>query len=153
MAGYDKPLLMDWSAFGRWARAATLGTGNGRLSQADFERFTEAVAQDDLYVCPPFRLEVLYSAITAKDRAETAAALDSFPEAEAGEDTFALALDAQRALADAKSVSHRVKPIDLLLAAIAHRNGLGILHYDKDYDTLAKHSGLTIESVWIATVT
>jgi hypothetical protein len=41
----------------------------------------------------------------------------------------------------------RVPPVDLLVAAIADRHRLGILHYDRDYDLLAEKTDLDIESV------
>jgi predicted nucleic acid-binding protein len=47
-------------------------------------------------------------------------------------------------------VSHRVKPIDLLLAAIADQNAFAVLHYDHDYDIIREHSPLAFRSVWIA---
>ncbi len=61
-----------------------------------------------------------------------------------------LALEAQAELARMPDVSHRVKPVDLLVAAIAHEHALGVLHYDHDYDTIAERSGLRLRSVWIA---
>lgn len=47
-------------------------------------------------------------------------------------------------------VSHRVKPIDLLVASVAERQGAAVLHYDADYDLLAKRTDLAFESVWAA---
>jgi predicted nucleic acid-binding protein len=45
-------------------------------------------------------------------------------------------------------VSHRVKPIDLLVAGVADRHGAAVLHYDSDYELIAKHTDLSFESVW-----
>ena len=39
---------------------------------------------------------------------------------------------------------------DLLVAALADQHGLGVLHYDTDFDTLAGHTTLTFRSRWIA---
>ena len=39
---------------------------------------------------------------------------------------------------------------DLLVAALADQHGLGVLHYDADFDTLAGHTTLTFRSRWIA---
>ncbi len=60
------------------------------------------------------------------------------------------ALVAQDELAAAKGISHRVKPVDLLISAVAATAGLGVLHYDRDYDTIAAHTSLSFESVWAA---
>lgn len=54
------------------------------------------------------------------------------------------------ALAHTPAVSHQVKPVDLLVAAIADEHAVGVLRYDHDYDVIAEHSGLRLRSVWIA---
>ena len=45
---------------------------------------------------------------------------------------------------------HRLPHQDYLVAAIADAHGLGILHYDVDFDRIVDHSSLAFESVWIA---
>jgi hypothetical protein len=45
---------------------------------------------------------------------------------------------------------HRRPPVDFLIAALADQHGLGVLHYDRDYDLIAAHGGLRFESRWIA---
>ncbi|HEY6550552.1 MAG TPA: PIN domain-containing protein, partial [Solirubrobacterales bacterium] len=57
------------------------------------------------------------------------------------------AIDAQRQLA--RVGHHRVPPVDLILAAIADRHGLGVLHYDGDFDLLRAKTDLDFESVWL----
>ena len=52
--------------------------------------------------------------------------------------------DAQRELAENPAVSHRISSPDLLLASIASQHGLGVLHYDSDYDLLAEHTSLDV---------
>jgi len=41
-------------------------------------------------------------------------------------------------------------PVDLILAAVADRHELGVLHYDGDYDILRSKTDLRFESVWLA---
>jgi predicted nucleic acid-binding protein len=60
------------------------------------------------------------------------------------------AVQAQEELAVAPRVSHRIKPVDLLIAAVAASEGLGVLHYDGDYDTISEHTSLRFASVWVA---
>lgn len=60
------------------------------------------------------------------------------------------ALQAQGKLATNRRISHRVKPVDLLVAAVADRHGAAVLHYDSDYDLIAKHTDLRFDSVWAA---
>ena len=45
---------------------------------------------------------------------------------------------------------HRRKPIDFLIAATAHQHGLGVLHYDRDYDHLVELTNLRFDSQWLA---
>ena len=58
------------------------------------------------------------------------------------------ALDAQHQLA--RAGHHRLPPVDLLVAALADRHELGVLHYDADYDILARRTDLRFDSVWLA---
>ncbi len=58
------------------------------------------------------------------------------------------ALEAQGELA--RVGHHRLPPVDLLVAAVADRHGLGDLHDDGDYDLLAEKTDLTFDSVWLA---
>lgn len=60
----------------------------------------------------------------------------------------AVALDAQRELADIGH--HRLAPADVTIAACAHLAGIGVLHYDSDYDVLAERTSLQFESEWLA---
>ena len=140
--GYGGPVLLDNSA---WARA-----GLGRLEGADLERFEGAVLNDEIVVCPPFALEALYSARGPQDYEELKRELSGFRFAPADHGTWQIAATAQAALVANAAVSHRVKPIDLLLAAVADQNRYGVLHYDHDYDTIARHTPLSFRSVWVA---
>ena len=59
------------------------------------------------------------------------------------------ALAAQHALA--RRGHHRTaSPSHLLIAACAHVNGAGVLHYDRDFDVLADVTGLAFDSHWLA---
>ncbi len=141
-ASYGGQLLLDNSA---WARV-----GLGRVAGAARERWERGVRADEVVVSPPFALEALYSARDAEDFLALTAELDGFRRVPANRETWQLAAGAQRALANDSAVSHRVKPIDLLLAAVADQHALGVLHYDHDYDTIREHSPLQFRSVWIA---
>lgn len=149
MAGYGRPLILDWSAYTRVLVAIDKGLGNRRLTASQLQRFEDAVLSGELHVCPPFRLEARFSARSASDFATLDETLAGFEQAQADQQTFGLALSTQQDLAGAKGVSHRVKPVDLLVAALAHQHGLGVLHYDNDFDTLARKTSLTFASTWI----
>ena len=70
------------------------------------------------------------------------------PRVEIDRDIERLALDAQRELAEIGH--HRLAPTDVVIAACAHAAGMGVLHYDRDYDLLAEHTSLAFESEWLA---
>ena len=59
-----------------------------------------------------------------------------------------IALQAQRELAEVGH--HRLKPMDVMIAACAHKAEAGVLHYDGDYDILSGKTSLVFESEWLA---
>lgn len=141
-AGYGGAVRMDNSA---WARI-----GLGRVTGGAAERFFTAVRSDEVLVSPPFALEALYSARDARAYRALAEELSALPQAGADAGTWRLAARAQQALADDPAVLHRVKAMDLLIAAIADRSASGVLHYDHDYDVISAHTPLSFRSLWVA---
>ena len=141
-AGYGRTLLIDHSV---WARAT-----DGRLTGPPRERFDTALAGGELWTCPPALLEMRYSASDGEQFAAIADELDALKHAPLTSEAAISALTAQAQLAKTPGISHRVKPVDLLIAAIAAVAEIGVLHYDHDYDTIAKHTTLAFPSVWAA---
>lgn len=95
--------------------------------------------------CPIIDLEVLYSARSLADYEGVLSerrALPSYPITEA---VGVRAIDIQRQLA--RRGQHRLPLPDLLVAAVAGINGLGVIHYDADYDRIAAVTGQTVE--WV----
>ena len=90
-------------------------------------------------------LEVGYSARNAKEWDELIAALDVLAPVEIAAAHFERAKQVQRLLA-AKSQRGRKIP-DLLIAAAAEINRLTVLHYDRDFDAIAKVTGQPAE--WV----
>lgn len=142
MSGYGQPLLIDHSV---WARA-----GDGRLTGQPRDTFDAALQAGELWTCPPALLEMRYSARDGHEFAAIADELDALRHAPLTTEAAGGALTAQAQLAAAPGISHRVKPVDLLIAAIAATTRIGILHYDHDYDTIAAHTTLAFPSVWVA---
>ncbi len=133
-------LLIDNSA---WARLAS-----GRLDPDRAERVAAWMGDLQLATCLPFLLEAGYSARSRHERSAMMADLARLPRVDIDKDVEAAALDAQRALADVGH--HRLAPADVMIAACAHVAGMGVLHYDSDYDSLVKHTGLRFHSEWLA---
>ena len=139
---FGGPVILDNSA---WARL--LG---GRVPAGVAHRWEQALARDEVLVCDPFRMEALYSARDAKDYVSLSDELDAMGQAPCDRTVWQIAQSAQSALAADRRVSHRIKPVDLLVAATAHRYEVGVLHYDHDFDILSKHAGLVFDSHWLA---
>lgn len=133
-------LLLDNSA---WARLA-----NPRLPTERVEEVAEWIEVAELAACLPFVLEAGYSARSVPDHERVIADLLMLPWIEVTPAVSRLAIQAQRELA--RVGHHRVPPADLIIAACAHSEGAGVLHYDGDYDVIAQRSGLDFRSEWLA---
>ena len=133
-------LLLDNSA---WARL-----GRARLSPERLYVVTGWIEARELATCLPFLLEAGYSARSGRDHVATFEELNRMPRIRVEADVESLALDAQRELA--LNGHHRLAPSDLLIAACAHHAEAGVLHYDRDYDLIARHTSLSFESEWLA---
>jgi predicted nucleic acid-binding protein len=142
LTGYGRALLLDHSA---WARAT-----DGRLRGRARAVFDTALAAGELWACPPALLEMRYSARDTQSFALTAKRLDALTQAPLTAEAANSALAAQAELAATPGISHRVKPVDLLIAAIAANANVGVLHYDHDYDTIATHTSLSFNSAWVS---
>jgi predicted nucleic acid-binding protein len=104
--------------------------------------------RDEIAVCLPFLLEAGYSARSAADRKALMTRFDELPRIAIDSEVEHMALHAQRELAEVGH--HRLAPMDVTIAACAHRAEAGVLHYDSDYDILAEHTSLEFESEWLA---
>jgi predicted nucleic acid-binding protein len=133
-------LLLDNSAFVRLASPA--------LEEPRMQEIANALEQRLVGVCLPFLLEAGYSARSAADHDELVRELMALPMLHIDNEVERRALDAQRQLA--RAGSHRLPPVDLIISALADRHGVGVLHYDRDYDTLAAKTDLRFTSVWLA---
>jgi predicted nucleic acid-binding protein len=131
-------LLLDNSA---WVRLSALPATRA-------EEIAAALEAGELATCLPFLLEAGYSARTGRDHEPLLDDLLALPHYALDPETERRALEAQGALA--RAGHHRLPPVDLLVAAVADRHGLGVLHYDRDYDVLAAKTALRFDSVWLA---
>jgi predicted nucleic acid-binding protein len=133
-----RELVVDNSAFQR---------GSHELVRAGWLR---ALEQGHLYRSPILDFEVLYSARNAREHTELTEELQALRPLELSQAIVEDALRAQAELAGYAAGFHRLPHQDYLVAAIAAAHGLGVLHYDADFDRIAEHSSLAFESVWIA---
>jgi predicted nucleic acid-binding protein len=132
----ELPLLIDTSAFAR-ARHPEV-----RIA------WQEALRSDRLRLAPPVRLEILF---TARDGAQfdaLAEQLSALRPAPLTTVVLRSVEDAMRKLAHRSTGSQRIPLVDYLVAAAAQETGAAVIHYDRDYDTLAEV--MEFESVWLA---
>jgi predicted nucleic acid-binding protein len=91
-------------------------------------------------VCGTIALELLYSSRDAKDHATISCAINSREWLHTEDEDFLRAVEVQAELA--ASGRHRaVPPADLVIAAVAERHGVVVLHYDADFDLIADVTG------------
>ena len=117
--------LVDSSAFGRMPRIAVA------------ERLEPLIEAGEIAYCGILLLEILYSARGSRDLEQTrndlSRSLTWVPTTDAD---FGRAGNVMALLA--RAGSHRSASLpDLILAAVAERAGLTVLHYDKDFDSIS----------------
>lgn len=132
-------LLLDNSA---WVRLGDAAVPDDRAAE-----LAAALEAGGIAACLPFLLEAGYSARNARDHEHLVDALLALPYFHIDVDVERGALDAQRQLA--RIGHHRLPPVDLLVAAIADRHDLAVLHYDHDYDVIADKTELSFKSEWL----
>lgn len=111
--------------------------------------WSAALRNGQIATCPIVRLEVLWSARNLAAFDEIRRTLDGLDSYEA---TIAHWRAAENAMGKLMAISHhRAVPFpDLLLAAIAETNDIGVLHYDKDFDLLRERGIFAIRTEWVA---
>ncbi len=113
------------------------------------ERFDRLLNADEIVICDMVKLELLHHEDVAERYDDRRADLDALPWCPVGVDEWSRALEVQQALSSRGGAAHRsVKTPDYLIAAAAEAAGLSVLHYDRDYETVAEVTGQAAE--WIA---
>lgn len=94
----------------------------------------------EVAICGIVELELLYSARGKAVYRALAEALSGMPRVEVSEVAVRRALEIQGMLAERSQ--HRAVPLpDLLVAACAELAGLAVLHYDADFERIARLTG------------
>jgi predicted nucleic acid-binding protein len=129
-------LLFDTSAFSRAQHPQVRG---------DWKRALQA---DRLRISPIARLEILLSTRDGATFDELAEELSTLRAAPLTPTIARAAETAMRTLAHRSAGAQRIPIVDYLQAAAAQETGAAVLHYDRDYDTLAEV--MAFESIWLA---
>ena len=112
------------------------------------EWFEVRLLADALAVCEMVLIEYLMGARTGSHFDQLLDALTAMPTVATEPVDWRRAIEVQRALAWQTGGGQRsVKVPDLLIAAVAERAGLRLVHYDEDYDRIAAITGQPTE--WV----
>ena len=110
------------------------------------EALDPLILEGEVATCGIVDLEILYSASSPRNYRDTADSLNGLPRAPLDEGCVKRALEVQAMLAERSQ--HRAVPLpDLLVAACAEQAGLTVLHYDADYERIAKLTGQAVR--WV----
>ena len=137
MSWAQGPWVADTSA---WARAAA------KEIAPQWRRVARA---GDLIACAPVTMEMIFDAPDREAVVRVATAMAGFRQAAITHSVTDAAIWAMCELAEQGAAgAHRVRVPDALVAAAAAERGLGVLHYDHHFDTLA--TVLSFTSQWVA---
>jgi predicted nucleic acid-binding protein len=106
------------------------------------QQFDERLVEGEVAICDMVRLELLHTARNASEFQELADDLDALPTCPIRASEWKRALWVYRELAKQGGAHQRsVKHPDLLIAAAAETAEIPVLHYDEDYERIAKITG------------
>ncbi|MFF4626685.1 PIN domain nuclease [Streptomyces griseorubiginosus] len=98
-------------------------------------------------ICDLTELEVLHSARSARDRTRMKAALDAhYAWCPMPDGVHRRSRVVQEQLT-AKGEHRSAGPVDLLVAAAAEEAGLTLLHYNRDFETIARTTGQPVRAI------
>ncbi|MEU3597803.1 PIN domain nuclease [Streptomyces sp. NPDC006798] len=104
------------------------------------ETWDRRIAAGLVALCDLTELEVMYSARSAEDRIRIRRQLDQLAWCPVPDGIYRRARVVQEELT-AKGEHRSAGPVDLLIAAVAEQSGLTLLHYDRDFETIARTTG------------
>ncbi|MDT0483596.1 MULTISPECIES: PIN domain nuclease [Streptomyces] len=117
------------------------------LLRQNTAEWDDRIAAGLVAICDLTELEVLYSARSATDRARLKAALDThYTWCPMPEGVYRRSRIIQEELT-AKGEHRSAGPVDLLVAAAAEEAELTLLHYDRDFETIARTTGQPVRMI------
>lgn len=132
LAHLDSPALFDTGAW-TWAR--------DRRFPELASWFNAQVAEGRVLVCDVVVLELVRLTPNESRAREVSKRLEAFEWVSMSASAWARARELQIALSESGD-HRRVPPVDLLIGATAEQAGVPVIHYDRDYERLARVSGL-----------
>ena len=117
------------------------------LLRQNTAEWDDRVAAGLVAICDITELEVLYSARSATDRARLKSALDAhYAWCPMPDGVYRRSRVIQEQLTT-KGEHRSAGPVDLLVAAAAEEAGLTLLHYDRDFETIARTTGQPVRTI------
>lgn len=111
-------------------------------------QWADTIGDGAVAVCPVTELEHYFGVRSKADHQQQAARLrETFSWVVMPQHVFEYAAQVQEALIE-RGTHRSAGPIDLLTAATAQRHGLGLLHYDADFEQVAAVTGQPTD--WVA---
>ncbi|MFD7281360.1 PIN domain nuclease [Streptomyces sp. NPDC059862] len=110
------------------------------------EEWEQRMGAGLIALCDLTELEIIYSARSAKDREAIQERLNQFTWCPMPDGIYRRARVVQRELT-AKGEHRRAGVVDLLVAAAAEEAGLTLLHYDRDFETIARTTGQPVRMI------
>ncbi|MFI6247815.1 PIN domain-containing protein [Streptomyces sp. NPDC051016] len=115
------------------------------LLRQNTTEWDDRIAAGLVAICDLTELEVLHSVRSATDRTRIKAALDAH-YAWCPDGVYRRSRIIQEQLT-AKEEHRSAGPVDLLVAAAAEEAGLTLLHYDRDFETIARTTGQPVHMI------
>jgi predicted nucleic acid-binding protein len=113
------------------------------------ERFDVLLVSGLVATCDMVKLELLHSARNAEEFARRRDQLEALPQCPIAPRVWRRVLDVYQRISEQGGSHHRrVTHPDLIIAAAAEAAGVGLLHYDADFETIAAVTGQPAR--WIA---
>jgi predicted nucleic acid-binding protein len=108
--------------------------------------FDELVLDGEIAICPPVTMELLWSARNAEELRALRCELAALPQVEVTTGAWERAVDVWQELAE-RGRHRQATPADLVVAATAETAGLGLCHYDRDFEAIAAVTGQPVRAL------
>jgi predicted nucleic acid-binding protein len=108
--------------------------------------FEERILADEIATCPMVVIELLWTTQSQQEFEELRRDLDALAKVPNDQDSWDRAMDVWHELV-AQGRHRQVKIPDLLVAASAEIAGVGVCHYDGDFDVIAQTTGQPVRAI------
>jgi len=111
-----------------------------------FADFDGRMFSGEIAACSMVAMELLWTAQNAVEFRHQREELEALPQLEITERTWTRAIDVWAELVQ-RGRHRQISPPDLLIAATAELAGVGLCHYDGDFETIAEVTGQPVRAI------